>query len=199
MSDTEQLFVLAGVWVAIAAVIARFIPGWPARIVVFALLVGIPFWELPFGYYNFQKLCSEQAKLKIFDKIPPQDSVCIDYPDVQFIRVLLKQGFTVVEVPDRFGDIEKRLPDFSPGKVKSGQFTSPYCVVFASNTPLPWRVLRHDVQIVRARNGHVVARQSQFGWSGMWWQQSASPVLGRGGDCYEDPTAPVVALRNGAG
>ena len=64
MSDTEQLFVLAGVWVAIAAVIARFISGWPARIVVFTLLVGIPFWELPYGYYNFRELCKSKRSCR---------------------------------------------------------------------------------------------------------------------------------------
>ena len=81
MSDTEQLFVVAAVWVIIAAVIARFIPNWPVRIAFFVLAVGIPFWELPYGYYNFQNLCREETKLMVIERIPPQESVCVEQFD----------------------------------------------------------------------------------------------------------------------
>ena len=70
MSDTEQLFVVAAVWALIAAAIARFISNWPGRVAFFVIAVGLPFWELPFGYYNFQKLCSEHNKFQIVEKIP---------------------------------------------------------------------------------------------------------------------------------
>ena len=68
MNDTEQLFWMAVIWALIAAAIARFIPNWPGRIAFFTVAVAIPFWELPYGYYNFQRLCSEQRKLQVLRK-----------------------------------------------------------------------------------------------------------------------------------
>src|SRR6185436_1324458 len=98
MSDTEQLFVAAAVWALIAAIIARFIPNWPGRVAFFAIAVGLPFWELPYGYYNFRKLCREETVLKVTEKIPPQDSVCIEYFDLGLYRQLMQAGFSRIEV-----------------------------------------------------------------------------------------------------
>lgn len=198
MSDTEQLFVLAGVWVAIAAVIARFISGWPARIVVFTLLVGIPFWELPYGYYNFRELCKEQAKLQVFERIPPQDSICVGDLDSLLYARLVQAGFTRIEVNGGSDDPRR---DKESGRVfatKRELLGSSFCIAFESNIHLPWGLLRHDVMIVRASDNRVVARQSRFNWSGMWWQQQAKPVLGRGGTCSGEPNRPLLALRIGA-
>src|SRR6185436_2239817 len=97
MNDTEQLLIAAAVWAIIAAVIARFIPNWPGRIVFLVLAVGLPFWELPYGYYNFQKLCREEGALRIFEPIAPQEAVCVDYPFETVTSEMLKKGFASVE------------------------------------------------------------------------------------------------------
>ncbi|HTP62988.1 MAG TPA: hypothetical protein VMJ14_12990, partial [Burkholderiales bacterium] len=73
MSDTEQLFIVAAVWTVVAAMVARLGPGWWGKGAFFAALLVVPFWELPYGYFNFQKLCAEDANLKVIDKIFPQD------------------------------------------------------------------------------------------------------------------------------
>src|SRR6185436_10438805 len=97
MSDTEQLFLVAAIWALIAAVIARFIPNWPGRIAFFAIAVALPFWELPYGYYNFQRLCRNETALIVSEKVLPQDSVCIDYFDAGLYRQLVQAGFSRIE------------------------------------------------------------------------------------------------------
>ena len=98
MSDTAQLFIFAGLWTVGALVLAHFIPKWPAKIAAVALLVGIPFWELPYGYYNFRIQCGELAHLKLLEKIDPQDSVCVDFLDSLFFFNLTKVGFSRIEL-----------------------------------------------------------------------------------------------------
>ena len=197
MNDTEQLFVVAAVWALIAAAIARFIPNWPGRIAFFALAVGIPFWELPYGYYNFQKLCSEEGRLQVFEKILPQDSVCVGDLDSGVYSGLIRAGFLRIEVTGKSDD---RKRDSASGRIfltKKQEVKSAYCLEFRANIALPWRVLRSDVLIARANDEHVIARQSQFHWAGMWWQEQARPVVGRGGVCFEDPQRPNDMLRSG--
>ena len=199
MNDTEQLFLLAAVWTLSAAVITRFIPNWSGRIAFFAIAVGLPFWELPYGYYNFQKLCREEMELKVFERISPQQIVCADYPFVTLHGELLRSGFTIVETRGKAGEIKRYTA--RPELVDSGRqsLESTYCLTFVNNNQLPWRVLRHDQLITYAQDGHVVARQSRFSWSGMWWQEGLRPLLGRGGECFSEKNRSIVALRLGAG
>ena len=201
MSDTEQLFVVAAVWALIAAVVARFIPNWPGRVAFFALAVGIPFWELPYGYYNFQTLCKEQGGLKILEPISPQTTVCVAHPYESGAPGMIKAGFEFVESKDKSGGVHRisKAPSGALESAKQDHVTSDYCVTFANNNRLPWRIIRHDFLVIRIKDGAVAARHSVFDWFGMGWQQSASPVLGRGGECREDPIRPVVAvLLNGS-
>ena len=62
MSDTVQLFIVAAGWTIISFLIARLVPKRPGRIALFIVLVGVPFWELPYGYFNFQKLSSRTSE-----------------------------------------------------------------------------------------------------------------------------------------
>jgi len=199
MNDTEQLFLVAIVWALIAAAITRFIPNWPGRIVFFTITVAIPFWELPYGFYNFRKLCDEQGKLQVFEKIEPQDSVCVNDLDAGVYSGLMRAKFVRIEVIGRSDDAGR---DSGSGRVfltKKQDIKSPYCLAFQANVSLPWRVLRNDALIARSSDEHVVARQSQLQWAGMWWQEKVRPMLGRGGVCFEDPQHTTLALRNGAG
>jgi hypothetical protein len=201
MNDTEQLFIAAAIWTLIAAVVARVIPNWPGRIVFLATAVGLPFWELPYGYYNFQELCRKEMELKVFEKIAPQQIVCADYPFVTLHEELLTAGFSVVEVRGKTGEIRRYMARPAGGTADSVQqsLESKYCLTFANNNQMPWRVLRHDQLITRAHDRRAVARQSRFSWQGMWWQEALSPLLGRGGDCFIEKNHSIVALRNGAG
>ena len=199
MNDTEQLFIAAAVWALIAAGIARFIPNWPGRIAFFAIAVGIPFWELPYGYYNFQKLCREEINLRIGEKILPQDSVCIDYFDLGLYRQLVQAGFTRIEITGRSDNAKEYAASGRVFLTNRGQAKSSYCIAFTNNTYLPWRILRADILIEHARERRVVARQSEFYWAGMWWQEQARPVLGRGGVCSKESNDALAVLHRGGG
>jgi hypothetical protein len=194
MSDTTQLFILAGIWTLAAAILVYFIRNWPARIFVFALLVGVPFWELPYGYYNFQNLCKTAGGLHVLEPIAPQKTICADYPFDSSAKGLTRYGFDRVEARAKTGEITQFSKD-PKGAVAKGskRIESEYCVTFSNNNRLPWQVIRHDFTIVRADTKSVAARHSVFDWLGTWWQVAASPMLGRGGTCREDPVEPLMA------
>jgi len=199
MNDTDQLFVVAAVWALIAAVIARFIPNWPGRIAFFAIAVGLPFWELPYGYYNFQKLCREETPLKVIEKVLPQDSVCVEYFDLGLYRQLVQAGFSRIEIVGRSDSAKEYAANGRVVLTNRQQAKSSYCISFENNISLPWRVLRADTMIERSHDRRIAARQSRIRWDGAWWQQAASPVLGIGGMCSGSLSTPILALRQGAG
>ena len=124
--------------------------------------------------------------------------MCVVDLDSGLYSGLVRTDFVRIEVTGRSDDPKR---DSTSGRVfptKKQEVKSAYCFGFQANVSLPWRVLRNDVLIARAKDDRVVARQSQFQWAGMWWQEQASPVLGRGGVCFEDPQRPNLALRKGA-
>jgi hypothetical protein len=185
MSDTAQLFMLAGVWTLGALAVAYFLPKWPTKIIVFALLVGIPFWELPFGYQNFQASCKAAKKVQVIEAISPQSGVCVDYPFDDAAKAALKSGFARVEARGKSGDVREyvAVPTADLPGGRKDRVTAGYCISSVLNIREPWRVWRHDHVVRRVSDEAVVARQSRYSWSGMWWQDAASPVLGRGGTC----------------
>lgn len=197
MSDTEQLFIVAAVWTVIAAVLARFVPNWGGRIALFAVLVGVPFWELPYGYLNFKKLCEEQGGLKVLQALSPQERICASYPFETSAERLLHFGFTVVEARDKDG----RVTAFAKNKAKTEALksTSEYCVTQRFVRDLPWRIQRNEYVVLTQSNEIVVARHSDFVWNGTWWQQMAAPLLGRGGECRHSEPVKTIAnvLLNG--
>jgi hypothetical protein len=198
MSHTTELFIVAAVWTVVAVFIARTIPNLFARVAVGALLIGIPFWELPYGYYNFAKLCRNEIGLLVIENFPPQEAVCAAYPFVTLHRDLLAAGFSVVETKGFAGDIKRyAIQDGRVVEAPQSVLLSKYCMTFVNNVQLPWRVSRHEVRIMRTQDERLVARQSRFAWGGMWWQEAARPVLGSGGRCSTDPRLPMLALRNG--
>jgi hypothetical protein len=185
MSDTTQLFILAGIWTLVAAFLVYFIRNWPARVVVFALLVGVPFWELPFGYQYFQASCEAAEKVKVIEAISPQSSVCVDYPFEDAAKAALKSGFERVEARGKSGDVREYVaaPTVDHPGGRKDRITARYCITSVLNIREPWRIWRHDHVVRRVSDERVVARQSRFTWSGMWWQEAANPILGRGGMC----------------
>lgn len=199
MSDTEQLFLMAAIWTLIAAVVALFIPNWPGRIAFLAIGVGLPFWELPYGYYNFRSICRAEARVQVFESIPSQRSVCVAYPFEDAAKDALKAGFENVEVKGKNGDVRRYTAPNASDRREGGQdrVSVQYCITSATNAKLPWRILRHDHLIQRVSDGRTVARQSRFDWAGMWWQEASRPVLGRGGDCSEAMIRVFDAVRLG--
>ncbi len=200
MSDTQQLFALAAIWTVIAFFISRLVANWPGRIALFVALVGIPFWELPYGYYTFRKVCDEQAKLLVFETLLPQESICVLDLGENLYAQLTQAGFTRIEVRGRSDNPQR---DISSGRVvlskQPSEIKSQYCLNFESNVALSNRMLGGAMSVQRVNDGHIVARQSHFVWTGMWWQEMASPILGRGGICFSDPQIAIRAVRAGRG
>ncbi len=194
MSDTEQLFILAGFWTAGALVLASFVPKWPAKIATVVMLVVIPFWELPYGARNFAEVCRLEGGLHVLTPVSPQNIICADYPFDSSAASLARFGFDAVESRASNGEIAIFAGRSQPLKRVETTLRSEYCVTFVNGIQLPWRLLRHDFVVKRVADGVIVARHSVFDWRGMWWQEAASPVLGRGGQCREDPIEPVMAM-----
>lgn len=191
---------MAVIWAVIAAVVARFIPNWPGRIAFFSLAVAIPFWELPYGYYNFQKLCREEGGLRVFESISPQKVICVDYPYETAALGMLKAGFVSVEARDKNGSVRTYSRSSSVNVENSNEprVTSEYCVTRSFVRGLPWRTMRNELVIFRADDKRMIARHGEFVWFGMWWQEAATPVLGRGGECRRDAVGAIAgALREG--
>jgi hypothetical protein len=198
MSDTQQLFALAAVWTVIAFFISRLVANWPGRIALFVALVGIPFWELPFGYYNFRNQCAEKTKLQMLGGISPQKSVCITHFDLSLYRRLIEAGFDRIEVTERADNAREHLGNGKLVLIAREKASSEFCIAFENNIAQSWRILRADTLIIGARDNRRVAQQSYLRWDGMWWQSVAKPVLGVGGVCHGDLAAPITALRRGA-
>ena len=197
MSDTEQLFIVAGVWTFIAGFIAYFIPSWWIRVPVFAVLVGVPFWELPYGYYNFLKFCQTETKVQVFEKIPPQEFICLDHFDPLQYGVLVKAGFTRIEIVGRSDNAKEYAASGKVFMVSRDDAKSSLCITSKINNALPWRLLRHDVLVTQIHGSGIVVKQSRINWLGMWWQHQMSPVLGRGGYCFSDPNEVLQVIRIG--
>lgn len=188
---------MAAIWTVIAVVIACFIKNWPGRIAFLAIAVGLPFWELPYGYYNFQRLCDTEARLLVFEKIPPQDSICLQDLDSGLYAGLTNAGFKRIEVTGKSDDSKRDAQSGRVLRMARSSIKSNYCLGFQENISLPWRISRGDVLITRVNDNKVVARQSHFSWAGMWWQEQLRPILGFGGTCFDNLDRPNYALRNG--
>jgi hypothetical protein len=188
---------MAGVWVVIAALIARSVPirTGAGKVLLFVVLVAVPFWELPYGALNLSKLCDEHSRLAIFEKFPPQERICVQELDYSLTHALRDANFLQVEV--RRGLTSPTGNDGFVRLAKSGELKSDLCLEFVSNTQLSWRVVRHDESLIRAKDNHVVARQSHFDWAGMWWQELASPLLGHGGRCSPNLRTLLRTVRSG--
>jgi hypothetical protein len=197
MSDTAQLFVIACVWTLAAAILAYFIPKWPVKIIVVALLVGIPFWELPAGYYNFRKQCLEQVSWRAFEPIPPQESICVENLDSGLYANLTQSGFSRIEVTGGSDDNKRDRASGRVVRTVGKEVKSTFCLGFSNGEFFPWRISRYDLLVTKVGDRRVVGRQGQAIWAGTWWQAAMHPILGNGGMCFEDPLKGLRAIRAG--
>lgn len=197
MSPTEELFTIAAIWTLVALGLSWFIKNWGGRVAFVVALVAIPFWELPYGYYTFQKLCLEYAKPKVWEQFNSQESICVDRLDSMLYSNLVRAGFKTIEVT---GMTLGALPASASAVVSmtSKRATnSTYCLEFVSNIRMHSRMNRHDLKVVRVKDSRVMAEQSGLDWRGMAWQEEFSPLLGRGGQCMSNSGLLFGLLRSG--
>jgi hypothetical protein len=204
MNDTADLFAMAGVWVVIAALIARAVPitsRW-GKSLMFATLVAILFWELPLGYLHFRELCATQTKLRIIETIPAEASVCVEGFDQRQFERLIAMGFSRVEV---IGQSANGRLYLEKGRFKEALLlsygrptSSSYCFSTRTNGVEPWHIARTDYLLLKVPNKREVARESAFFWSGLWWQRGLRPLLGNGGHCFPAESEIFRTLKKGS-
>lgn len=199
MSPTEELFTIAAVWTLVALGVSFFIKHWAGRAVFVIALVGTLFWELPYGYYNFRTLCSENISIEVREKIQPQKSICVKNLDSGLFSGLVATGFDRIEVLEKSDDHKRDLKSGRVVRVSANEIASTYCLESTLGVSLPWRILRNDRLVVRASDKKIAARHSDVIWKGMAWQEAMHPVLGVGGICENDPSRIRQMLIDGSG
>ncbi len=153
------------------------------RIAAIVVALAIPFWDLPIGYFNFQRHCSQDGGIHLRKNLPASDAILVDRDLAYTPEQLTRYGFKVIEY-EAPGQIV-RYTATSSGLTKSNHNAalSTLKVHFNANQMLPWHLVRRDLLISRIDNGEVVARNTDFRWRGLWWQVEMAPLLGDGGRC----------------
>jgi hypothetical protein len=172
------ILAVVAVYIGIVWALVRFAlkNNWARAAVVVAAL-GIPFWDLPIGYYEFQRLCSAEGGLRILKPVAPQERVFFDSMPSQSAEDLLAKGFKVVEIARADGKGIARH-EFLGGIVTKNvaEPESAVRVTIRRNQLLSWNILRDD-RIAQFRvNGELLARHSTFTWHGGWLKALASPT-----------------------
>jgi len=163
------ILVVAGIYVGLWYLLIRALPNRWAKAAVAVLAVYLPFWDVPYGYYNFQKLCADEGGLRVLGKVSPQSSVFLDSSSLRTEQErdkMLGRGFRFIEMQFHDGS-SISYSKSSGGPNQSVRVSSPvsiYGIRTEMNKRLPWGIVRHDqVLYVRASN-QVVAHNSQFAW-----------------------------------
>src|SRR5439155_16090899 len=101
------------------------------RIVAVLVAVLIPFWDLPIGYFEYQRYCSSEGGIRVYERVPPQDKIYFESTPSSFPEDMLKQGFKVVEIlrVDRKGIVRQEIQQ---GTIVSRTVTSPESMVAVS-------------------------------------------------------------------
>ena len=112
------ILVVAGAYVGLWYLLIRALPNRWAKAIVALVALYLPFWDVPYGYYNFRALCSEEGELHVLRKVSPQTSIFLDQSlpltEKEIARMLAK-GFRVVEVRRRDGSMVSLRKDESGG------------------------------------------------------------------------------------
>jgi hypothetical protein len=171
-------------YVLLAWFIIKAAPGIGGKTAAVTFSVLIPFWDLPFGYANFHRNCSEYGGVHFASKVGANEAILVDQDIGYQPDELIRLGYRVVEYgsPGRI----LRFTATSSGLVKSTHDAalSQIKVHAIGNQVLPWNLMRQDFLITRIDTGTVLARHTEFRWRGLWWQVQAAPLLGEGIRCY---------------
>src|SRR5438270_54322 len=112
---------------------------WAKGLAVFVAL-GIPFWDLPFGYYNFHSHCMTEGGIQQYAPISPQKSLF--FPQATGVRPeqLFNLGVEVVEFrsPKRNSFLRYTRSDRGIEKHETAESTSAVRIVTNYNFELPW-------------------------------------------------------------
>lgn len=179
------ILVVAGAYVGLWYLLIRALPNKWAKAAVALLALYLPFWDVPYGYYNFQKLCKSEGGLHVYAKIAPQTAVFLEPSASVSPEYMFKQGFTVVEHPVLDGQVA-RVFATAPSEtqyVSRAALFSNYGIRSAANDD--WRerrMVRRDLFAYSLKSGTSVAQKTDLRWF-LWIQGLVTPMLGTGWRC----------------
>jgi hypothetical protein len=154
------------------------------RIVLVAVALLIPFWDLPIGFIHFRLHCRDGG-LHTLASPPHADSILLK-PGVGYRpEYLAKFGFTTIEYetsPVRLTVYS--VTDKGLQKSTSSNSTSTLELSQTYRTPLGWNVLRNELTLSVRGGGQPIARHTNFGWLGPWWYKELFPMAGNIQDCH---------------
>jgi len=194
------ILVVAGAYVGLWYLLIRALPNRWAKAIVALVALYLPFWDVPYGYYNFRTLCAEEGGVKVFEKVPPQDSIYLDKSVLGAVSYMFKQGYRIVEEQDRSGQIGRWLAS-DPGRrevVEKASLISTYGMRSELFKRQPWGILRSDDFVFNVRTDAVVIRSTYFRWQ-IWISSLGIPGFGYFHYCPEriSRTSPADKLRSG--
>lgn len=194
------ILVVAGAYVGLWYLLVRALPNRWAKAIVALIALYLPFWDVPYGYYNFRTLCAEEGGVKVFEKVPSQDSIYLDKSVLGAVSYMFKQGYRIVEEQDRSGQIGRWLAS-DPGRrevVDKASLISTYGMRSELFKRQPWGVSRSDRLIYILQTESIVIRSTYFSWQ-TWISSLGVPGLGYLHYCPEgiSRTTPAVTLRGG--
>jgi hypothetical protein len=194
------ILVVAGAYVGLWYLLIRALPNRWAKAVVALVAVYLPFWDVPYGYYNFRTLCAEEGGVKVFEKVAPQNSIYLDKTMFGAGSYMFKLGYQVVEEHDRAGHIVRRDAS-DPSRretVDRASLVSTYGTRIEPTKRQPWGISRVDEFVFVLRTDSDVIRSTYFTWQ-IWINSLGVPGLGHLSFCPDrvNRTNAAAALRSG--
>ena len=160
--------------------------------IVIALL--IPFWDLPIGYLNFSRHCSEDGGIKVNKGLPATDAILVEASAGYTPEEIFRFGFKAAEYLSPTGIIRYTAGEKGVVKTAHPSPKSALKIQFNGEKQLPWNLVRSDYIVTRLDSGQVMATQTDFKWRGMWWQVSGAPIFGYGISCLGARDLPMLAV-----
>ena len=190
------LLAAAVAYIAFWFFIARLLPNWWARCFAVLVALAIPFGDIPIGYLRFSNACAADGGLRVLEQFPPQSSLYLGAETGYTPQDLFRRGFAVAEFLRMDGRIDVYARDTKETRfpTRTNEAKSKILLAIDRNQHIGWGITRHDRSARLHPAGRTVARFTRFRWAGGWLREFAAPALGFGGECFSDPTDPLLTL-----
>lgn len=181
-------------WVALWVYVFKHAPNRGVRVGAVLVAVLIPFWDLPIGYFEYQRHCGAEGGLRIHESIAPQDKVYFDSLAPDSAQELLKQGFKVVEMRrlDGKGIVRHEMQKGSLVSVTVVRPESMVAVSRMTTSRLDWNIYREGFVAHSLGPKKLLATYTTFSWHGGWLEESLDGR--RSLDCFRNRTNPLITL-----
>lgn len=186
-------------YIAIAAGIAVLAKGkW--RVLVIAVFVLIPTWDIIPGKIALDRLCEKEGGIKIYRSVNGVEGF-LSVDGKAYEEYFTRYGYKYVEIAREKRDprtakavgIEyARVTLGDDGKLKEETIDKPRSQYSYKKAPrigegqVEFGIVRNIDSIVDLRTNETLASRTEIYWTGSWLQRYGSPILGFGGYCDKD-------------